>query len=69
MPGLFLVDHEYQADYKVFFVEHSYQEKNAAIIKGLKLVDHEYQASVKVFIVDHEYQADIKILRENFPKR
>lgn len=65
---VFIVKHEYQADYKVFFVTHSYQEKNAEIIKGGKLVDHEYQADVKVFIVTHEYQASIKILRANFPK-
>jgi hypothetical protein len=62
------VKHDYQADYKVFFVDHDYQEKNAELIADGKLVDHDYQADVKVFIVDHDYQANIKIMRKNFPK-
>jgi dUTPase len=66
---VFIVDHDYQADYKVCFVDQSYQEKNAALIAGGELVDHDYQADVKVFIVDQEYKADIKIMRKNFPKK
>ncbi|HOJ44622.1 MAG TPA: hypothetical protein PK340_01105 [Bacilli bacterium] len=66
--NVFIVRQEYQADYKVFFVDQAYQEKNAEIIKGGKLVNQEYQANVKVFIVDQEYKANIKILRQNFPK-
>ncbi len=64
---VFIVKHEYQADYKVCFVSHENQEKNAEIIAGGDLVDRESQADVKVFIVKHEYQATIKITRENFP--
>lgn len=65
---VFIVKHDYQSDYKVFFVDHAYQEKNIEIISPGKLVDHDYQADVKVFIVDHDYQADIKIMRKNFPR-
>lgn len=64
---VYIVDREYKAQHKVFFVDHEYQEKNAAIIKGCKLVQREYEADVKVFIVDREYKADIKIMRKNFP--
>jgi hypothetical protein len=65
---VFIVNHDYQADYKVFFVDNDYQQKNHQIIGGGKLVDHDYQADVKVFIVDHDYQADIKITRKSFPR-
>jgi hypothetical protein len=65
---VFIVNHDYQADYKVFFVDNDYQQKNHQIIAGGKLVDHDYQADVKVFIVDHDYQADIKITRKSFPR-
>lgn len=64
---VYIVNYEYQANYKVFFVDQQYQEKNADIIKGCKLVNSEYQADVKVFIVNQEYRADIKIMRKNFP--
>ena len=62
-----IVDQEYKAKYKVFFVDQAYKEKNADIIKGCKLVNQEYQADIKVCIVNQEYRADIKILRKNFP--
>ncbi len=65
---VFISDSKYQADYKVFFVDSKFQEKNAEIIKGGKLVSSRYQADVKVFIVDSKYQADILITRQNFPK-
>ena len=64
---VYLVDQEYKAKYKVFFVDHPYQEKNAEIIKGCKLVKQEYQADIKVFIVSQEYREAIKIMRKNFP--
>ena len=64
---VFIVEHEYQAKYKVCFVSHKHQEKNAEIIAGGQLVDRENQADVKVFIVQHEYQATIEIMRQNFP--
>ena len=66
--GVFIVNQEYKADYKVYFVDQKYKEKNADIIRGLPLVKQEYQASVKVFIVNQEYKATIKIMRENFPR-
>jgi len=65
---VFIVKHDYQADYKVFFVDQPYQEKNKQIISPGKLVDHDYQADVKVFVVNHDYQADIKIMRKKFPR-
>lgn len=64
---VYIVDQAYRAQYKVFFVDQQYKEKNAEIIKGCKLVNQEYQADIKVCIVKQEYQADIKILRKNFP--
>ena len=66
---IYIAKYEYQAKYKVFFVNYEYQEKNAEIIKGCKLTDYEYQADIKVFIVKYEYQADIKIMRKNFPSK
>lgn len=65
---VFIVDREYKADYKVFFVEHDYKEKNAGIISGGQLVDRDYKADVKVFIVDREYKANILITHKHFPK-
>ena len=62
-----IVDHDYKADYKVFFADHPRKEKNAQIIKGGKLVDHDYQADVNVFLVDQEDKADIIITRKKFP--
>lgn len=49
---VFIVGRDYKANYKVFFVEQDYKEKNAAIISGGQLVDCNYKADVKVFIVD-----------------
>ena len=65
---IFVVDQEYRADRKVYFVDQAYQEKNAVLISPGELVRQEYQADTKVFIVDQEYRADIKIMRKNFPK-
>jgi hypothetical protein len=65
---VFIVDSEYKADRKVFFVDSESQEKNTQIIAGGKLADSEYQADLKVFIVNSEYQADIKIMRKHFPR-
>ena len=65
---VFIVDREHKADYKVFFVDQSYKEKNAQIISPGSLVDHDYQADVKVYVVDQDYKADIKIMRKNFPR-
>ena len=65
---VYIVDQEYKADYKVYFVSQSYKEKNHQIISPGELVKQEYQADAKVFIVDQEYKADIKIERKNFPK-
>ena len=69
MPAkFFMVDYASQADYKVFFVDYSSQEKNEAIIANGKLVKYASQADCKVFIVDYASQADIQIMRKNFPK-
>lgn len=65
---VYIVDHDYQANYKVFFVDQPYQEKNQQIISPGELVKNDYQADVKVFIVKHDYQANIKIMRKNFPQ-
>ena len=65
---IFIVDREYKADRKVYFVDQNYKEKNAQIISPGELVRSDYQADTKVFIVDQEYKADIKIMRKNFPK-
>jgi hypothetical protein len=65
---VFIVNQGYNADHKVFFVDHDYQQKNQQIISPGELVKHDYQADVKVFIVSHDYQASIKIMRKNFPK-
>ncbi len=69
MPAkVFIVDRQYNADYRVCFVDREYRQKNHQIIAGGKLVDREYNADCKVFIVDHEYQAQILITHANFPK-
>ncbi len=65
---VWLANSKYDADYKVFFVDNKYQEKNASIIAGGKLVSSKYQADVKVFIVSNKYDAQILITRQNFPK-
>ena len=63
-----MVDYASQADYKVYFVDYSSQEKNAAIIANGKLVKYASQADCKVFIVDYASQSDIQMMRKNFPK-
>lgn len=65
---VFIVDRDYKADYKVYFVELDYKEKNAAIISGGQLVNRNYKADVKVFIVDRDYKANILITHKHFPK-
>ncbi len=65
---VFIVNAEYRADRKVYFVDQAYREENTQLISPGELVRSEYQADIKVFIVDQEYRADIKIMRKNFPK-
>ncbi len=65
---VYVVNHAYKADYKVFFVSQSHKEQNASMLKGGQLVNHEYQATIKVFIVYQEYKANVKIMQQNFPK-
>lgn len=65
---VWLSSSKYDADYKVFFVDSRFQEKNADIIKGCKLVTSKYSADVKVWISSSKYDADILITRQNFPK-
>lgn len=60
---VFIVDRDYQADYKVFFVDQPYKEKNAQLITPAVLVTREHQADVRIFITDRDYQADVKIMR------
>lgn len=65
---VWLANSKYEADYRVFFVDSKFQERNASIIAGGKLVNSKFQADVKVFIVDSKYEAQILITRQNFPK-
>lgn len=65
---VWLAKSKYEADYRVFFVDSKFQEKNASIIAGGKLVSSKYQADVSVFIVNSKYDAQILITRQNFPK-
>jgi len=65
---VFIVDKDYKADYKVFFVDQPYKEANVQVISPGSIVQHDYQADVKVFIVDKDYKANIKIMRKNFPR-
>lgn len=65
---VWIANSKYDADYKIFFVDSKFQEKNAVIISGGKLVSSKYQADVKVFIVNSKYEATILITRQNFPK-
>lgn len=76
------VDHEYQADVKVFVV---YAEYRADLIvyrtdcaynakedenKGIWFfTEKPYQADKKVYFVDHEYQADIRVYFTDRPYR
>ncbi len=69
MSKIYIVNQEYKAKYKVYFVDQKHKEKNAEIIKGCTLSKTESGSDViKVFIVNQEYKADIKIMRSNFPK-
>lgn len=61
-----IVNHDYEAKYKVFLCQSDYQQKNHQLLAGGKLVSS--SPDVKVFIVQHDYQADIKITHKNFPK-
>jgi hypothetical protein len=65
---VFIEKYDSRADYKVYFVDYSSREKNAAIIAGGELVDYSSRADVKVSIVDYASRADICIMRKNFPK-
>ena len=65
---VYIVDYKSQADYCVYFVDYSSQEKNHQIIEGGKLVKYKSQADCKGFIVDYKSQADICIQRKNFPR-
>lgn len=65
---VWLANSKYEADYRVFFVDSRFQEKNASIIAGGKLVNSKYQADVRVFIVNSKYDAQILITRQNFPR-
>ena len=65
---IFIVKYEHQAERRVYFVDHAYQEQNAALISPGELVRYDHQADIKVFIVKYEHQADIKIMRKNFSK-
>lgn len=65
---VFIVGSKYDADYKVFFSDNKYDQKNAEIISPGKLVKGKYDANVKIFIVNNKYDADIIITRQNFPK-
>lgn len=68
LPGkVYIVNQESRAQYKVCFVDNTFREKNAEIIKGCKLVKMESQADVKVFLTTQESRADILITRKNFP--
>ncbi len=60
-----LVDHAYEAKYKVLIVDHDYGQKNQQLIEGGKLVQS--GEDVTVLLVEQEYEADIVISRANFP--
>ena len=64
---IIIVEHEKDADYKVFFCDKEYQQRNHHLIAGGKLVVSKAHADVKIIIVEHYYLADIQILRTNFP--
>ena len=62
-----VVEHEKDADYKVYFCDQEHKQKNHELIAGAKLVVNDEGADVRVIIVEHEQQAKIHILRKNFP--
>lgn len=62
-----VVEHEKDADYKVYFCDREQKQKNHELIAGAKLVVNDERADVRVIIVEHEEQAKIHILRKNFP--
>ena len=62
-----IVEHEKDADYKVYFCDEEHQQKKHELIAGAKLVLKKERADVKVIIVEHEHRANIHIMRKNFP--
>ncbi len=66
--NVYIVNHSHLAKYKVYYVDHIFQERNAHLLMGGTLVEHEHQANVKVYIVKHAPQADILITKAHFPK-
>ena len=66
--NVYIVSHSHLAKYKVCYVEHAFQERNAHLLSGGTLVEHEHLANVKVYIVKHAPQADILITPDHFPK-
>lgn len=70
MVKVCIVDQEYQADYKVAFVDQEHQEHAKQLIAPGQLVNDAYNVDVKVFLLERgqEHRADIKITRKNFPK-
>ena len=62
-----IVEHEKDADYKVYFCDQEHKQKNHELIAGAKLVLKKERADVKVIIVEHEHRANIHIMRKNFP--
>lgn len=67
-PKVYLVDRDYQADYKVFLVDQQHKEKNAQLLTNGKLVQREHEADLKLLIVDKDYKADIMIQAKSFPR-
>lgn len=65
---IIIVEHEKDADYKVFFCDKEYQQRNHHFIAGGKLVVSKAHADVKIIIVEDSFRADIQILRTNFPE-
>jgi hypothetical protein len=61
-----IVDQAYEADYKVWFCDGEYNQRNHQLLQGCQLVT--YSPDVKVVIVQSEYEADICITRQNFPR-
>ena len=62
-----IVEHEKDADYKVYFCDEEHQQKNHELIAGAKLVVNDELADFRVMIEEHQQQAKIHILRKNFP--
>lgn len=62
-----IVEHEKDADYKVFFCEKEYEQKNHHLLTGSKLTVRNDHADVRIIIVEYHNRANINILRKNFP--